>query len=500
MLYVSIMWVFAHYLDEFHLKSGGSRLLSDFVNTVFSDFYPTNVENSILVFEIDRNYVAEYMEHERRWPLTYEQIGYLVEDIDEHLGPRGIFLDFWFTGLRPNESLAQLVQSICALGGSVCQKSDVPEVGRDETHGWHCISNALALEATPVFIGDYPPETRVGLHAQQALRALAKSCAHVEIVGLHVNRHFANQRLYPIVSRTDLDSNPTENAAPSIFRSLCKAKRLSDMTADCHETVSRLDQIAQSRAQMEIIWGGDRAGKVIDQRTLCSNVERNLRVTLDPLQPAGHGEETETVLGQLLQGDLPQVFSSISRAPCPYLEGISATKFDEIIASGAAATDLKGLSNRIVMVGTSPADETDIYYGGTSLDVEMNGTYAHAMALDNILVFREDLKSTSLEIGSIRIDVDYLFFIISILISFLFCKVDTFLDEKRLTFRNPYRSVAIVEFSRLVTAFVTLGIIGIFSFYLLNLGVQQWVATGSYATFVGALAGAGISRRSVEQH
>ena len=116
------------------------------------------------------------------------------------------------------------------------------------------------------------------------------------------------------------------------------------------------------------------------------------------------------------------------------------------------------------------------------------------MALDNLLVAGDNVKADVLVTRFFSFSIDWFFVIVSVVLSVLFWLADRKIYQRILCSFSPMLDVFARLLLRGLIVSGTLAVIGVFCYFGLDLGIQQWIAIGSYSTLVAALAGEDVSR------
>lgn len=328
-------------LDPFGLASSSDAASAQWLNRLFSHFYPALGQQRIAVVLIDDRYVQR---HHSAWPLPYAEQAKLFKNLLSYQ-PKAVFVDLLYShdhsqGERPGQS------SVLANVFERYQQREIP----------------LVLANTGVQRGEDGSANTL------------ESLANVSTPAL-VTWSGQGDR-YPIAMPTSM--GPMQTPAFALYREFCRDNPCQPSLPDTANAVES--------PSMAIQWGS----RVANEQTDLAG--------LDNCSPMTNAVvETLKQLGQALFWRLRDA----ERGRCPYHLTVTASDL-EISETQDRALLRSMLQGRLVLVGADITSASDLVQ--SPIHGKIPGVYLHAMALDNLLIYGLDYEHDAPNFSSFDIN------------------------------------------------------------------------------------------------
>jgi hypothetical protein len=455
-------WLFSQIPLIKEFDEASARAQGDMINTMLAPHYPPARRQDYVVVELNRAFVAEAhkgtLSQGRTWPPRYDVQAKFIKMVVDTLHPRALFLDIFYRSIR-DEGFDDILVALCRLGPDSCDVNAPggPSCGnaRQESPG---------ERDTPVILAHFArstePDGRVS-----PLRDLVDTCPHLEFAWAEGSDIYAHNSRYPIHAENGMMS-----PARALYKVLCENRLLVDSAQlRCEETLLRLTNLDRTNGALSVIWGPPR-----DRKFFAYDAMPCLGKPVSRL-----GEPPADAL-----------------VTCPYAPMVTATGLD-LGTRLPHENRLTEFDRPIVLVGASGGDDMDTWRSAILGQPTITGVHFHAMALDNLLSFGAGVKATELSFGSwLRpfphplsspIELLRLFASIAAAVALMLADDALKLFEDGKNGLMALRHAAaiggrVLAFILVWLAFITL------MFFVLNIGIEQWVKTSFYGAVVGLLS------------
>jgi CHASE2 domain len=306
---------------------------------VFGDLYQTSARDGLAVVLIDDKSLESSGE---RWPPRYLYQARLLEELASYK-PKAIFVDIYFAEERADPTIKKLSDALC-------------EIHKQGIH--------LYLAAVQDDAGGFPLRSN--------LEDLAGSCYTKVAIQYSPDRLDHTAWTYPLTFRdgSDPGMSPPPSAALAIYNDIGP------------------EPIRPGKSEMALSWGTRPAEHGLDW------LERKDGVVTDKSycrQSHGRHEWLLRLVAPALAPDQEKPICVFHNTV--YAQSVTASTVED------DALLKKIVQGKIVMIGTALKTSSDLVL--TPLQGRIPGVYLHAMALDNLLVYKNGYLRQSELLGDI---------------------------------------------------------------------------------------------------
>lgn len=474
----AIVGAFFQFGDILGIGKSKSHVFSELINRTLAQQYAkaSDVRENILVVEIDRPFVTQragVIGIERDWPLPYRDYAQLLRRLQNEIDPSAVLLDIVFRSVRGQgdcpgpdcdpEDFDLFLSQLCAMGQAPCDSEPAPRCTTLDRHP-QATTVVLALshemQGKPLVV----PEDVNGASALQAYYDLVQSCAHLTFADVGFDPHFSHLSNYAMTA-TDAAHDIRASAGREIAMGACRDEKSPIPLEDCTKLSRVLDSMSAATSDIGLIWGPGR----------WPNAEA----------PTETSQEVALTWAPCIASEPQRNTDGFEYAPCDYLPSITMSQLENVMNLRPTQRDqiFSKLDGGIVLIGPDRISGEDPFITPVNRTVT-SGVFYHATAVENILRYGADIKSTSPRISGNVVEPIFVFMLVqTILLSiavFLFAKFlrPTKWEEESLL-GDFYNLLRITMFS--VVATISAGII---FFFVFNWSLNEWAGT----TFITAFA------------
>ncbi len=464
--------------DVLGISKSKSHVFSELINRTLAQQYAkaSDVRENILVVEIDRPLVqqrAKVIGIERDWPLPYRDYAQLLRRLQNEIDPSAILLDIVFRSVRGQgdcpgpvcdpEDFDLFLNQLCALGQAPCDNETAPRCTTLDRHP-QATSVVLALshemQGKPLVVS----EDVNGATALQAYYDLVQSCAHLTFADVGFDPHFSHLSNYATTA-FDASIDVRASAAREIAMGACLDEKSPIPSEDCTKLSRVLDRMSTASSDIGLIWG---PGRWPNAEAL-KNTAQDVALTWAPCIASEPQRNTD----------------GFEYAPCDYLPSITMSQLESVMDLPLMQRNqiFSKLDGGIVLIGPDRISGEDPFITPVNRTVT-SGVFYHATAIENILRYGANIKSTSPRAFGKIVKPVYIFILVqTILLSIAVLLFAKFLQpakwEEESLFGDFYNFLRITMFS--IVATIAAGIIFFFTF---NWSLNEWAGT----TFITAFA------------
>jgi len=324
-------------IDPFEFESVTKRQSANIFYKLYATQYPTRHRDSISVVLLDDEAVNTRFE---TWPPSHLLHGDILAAIHSY-NPLAVLVDIYFIRGREGDHFDRM--------RAVIDEYNVPE------------------KRVPLFMVAAGPSTRALQAAREEILWLAYNDKKIRLVSAEIESEAGESAQYPATSSS------LKPAAVAIYETICK--ELKDSERPRGTTCATLDQHALEK--FEVVWGlapaqfNCRRASTTEYHDVCRELNPSL---------AGRAMQLT------LEAAVPRNRRRTDPMPLPYHPTIAA---NDILDGSKRAMLAPLLTGKVVVYGAHLALVKDEVFSPVHGSIE--GAYVHAMALDNLLTFGDQL-------------------------------------------------------------------------------------------------------------